>query len=345
MHGWGCDNVLAFEIVLPHGEITTVDEKHHPELYRALRGAGFSNFGIITSFTLAAIEPDNKKGFWTDISLFGQEHTSILLDHHHDLMTEKIDQDTSAAFLHNLVYDATHDAKMFYSMHFHSKHDDPESYPDVFAYTSDIEHLMPPKPAIMPYSSITWMIYGFQALPGKRQQMNTFSYLPSRELDQRLADLFWDEMLPRIKNVSGILTALVHQPTYANQRHNKRGGNVLGLDDKAETMNLMLLPWTWDSAADDELCLSTMKEIIDTGEAWAKELGVYHPYIYANYAGPWQDVFGGYGEENVKWLKKLQKKYDPEGVFTLGGLASGGFKLNKKDESHSKGSSSVKDEL
>jgi FAD/FMN-containing dehydrogenase len=335
---------LSFEIVLPSGEITTVDEEHHPDLYKALRGAGFAGFGIITSFTLEAITPANKKGFWTDISVFGPDKTEQLLDEHHKLMTETVEQDPDAAFLHAFVYDRRHDAKIFFSMHFHGKHEDPETYPEVYKYTEAIEHLAPPKPVIMPYSNVTWMIYGTNAPPGKRQMMNAFTYKPSKELDRRIANLVWEDVIPRVKNISGILPGIVNQPIYAKQRQKKRGGNALGLDDGNETMNLLLTPWTWDNAEDDELCLGIMKEIIDKGEAWAKELGVYHPYIYTNYAGIWQDVLGGYGDENLQWLKKVQKKYDPEGIFQIGSLGSGGFKLNTK-ETKSNGNGDIKDEL
>jgi hypothetical protein len=109
-------------------------------------------------------------------------------------------------------------------------------------------------------------------------------------------------------------------------------------------MNLLLTPWTWDNAEDDEFCFGVMKEIITKGETWAKELGVYHPYIYKNYAGIWQDVLGGYGEESLDWLKKVQREYDPEGVFVKGNFGSGDFKLATK-ETKNKGNGDIKDEL
>ena len=63
-YGWGCDNVLSYEIVLPNGKMAKVNEKHHPDLYMALRGAGQSSFGIITSFELETISLPNKNGIW-----------------------------------------------------------------------------------------------------------------------------------------------------------------------------------------------------------------------------------------------------------------------------------------
>ena len=195
------------------------------------------------------------------------------------------------------------------------------------------------------------MIYDSNPPPGKRNLYVSFSYTPSRELDEKMTTLLYDTLIPKIKNVSGIAPTVVMQPIFANQQRKKRGGNALNLaveDDAAKAMNLVLLPWTWDNASDDELITATIKEAIEHGETWAKELGVYHPYIYANYAGPWQDIWRGYGEENVRELKKLQRRYDPQGIFTRGGLCGGGFKLNGKDEvldGEKKAKGEVKDEL
>ncbi len=53
--------------------------------------------------------------------------------------------------------------------------------------------------------------------------------------------------------------------------------------------------------------------------------GTDNPYIYLNYAGKNQDVLGGYGKANVKKMKVLSKKYDPDGVFQT--LVPGGWQI------------------
>lgn len=47
-YGMTCDHILSADILLANGKIITVD-KHTPDLYFAIRGAGNGNFGIITS--------------------------------------------------------------------------------------------------------------------------------------------------------------------------------------------------------------------------------------------------------------------------------------------------------
>jgi FAD/FMN-containing dehydrogenase len=48
-HGTVCDNLLSVELVTAAGEILTVSEEAHPDLFWAIRGAG-ANFGVVTRF-------------------------------------------------------------------------------------------------------------------------------------------------------------------------------------------------------------------------------------------------------------------------------------------------------
>ncbi|EPQ50806.1 FAD dependent oxidoreductase [Gloeophyllum trabeum ATCC 11539] len=50
-YGLTIDTVVAFELVLPNGTVTTVTESSNPDLMFALKG-GYNNFGIVTKFTL-----------------------------------------------------------------------------------------------------------------------------------------------------------------------------------------------------------------------------------------------------------------------------------------------------
>lgn len=57
-HGFACDNVANFEIVLASGEIVNANSKTNSDLWVALKGSG-ANFGLITRFDMYVIEfPD-----------------------------------------------------------------------------------------------------------------------------------------------------------------------------------------------------------------------------------------------------------------------------------------------
>jgi FAD/FMN-containing dehydrogenase len=51
-YGLGVDQVLEMEVVNAAGEIITVNECQNEDLFFALRGAGGSTFGVVTSFTM-----------------------------------------------------------------------------------------------------------------------------------------------------------------------------------------------------------------------------------------------------------------------------------------------------
>ncbi|TVY27110.1 putative FAD-linked oxidoreductase [Lachnellula hyalina] len=51
-YGLGADQVLEMEIVTPGGDIITINECQHTDLFWAMRGGGGSTFGVITSVTI-----------------------------------------------------------------------------------------------------------------------------------------------------------------------------------------------------------------------------------------------------------------------------------------------------
>ncbi|KAI9437957.1 hypothetical protein H4582DRAFT_1951667 [Lactarius indigo] len=67
-YGLSIDNVVAFELVLPNGTVTTVTAEDH-DLWFALRGGG-NNFGIVTKFTLQSYSQGQ---VWGGTILFGSD--------------------------------------------------------------------------------------------------------------------------------------------------------------------------------------------------------------------------------------------------------------------------------
>jgi hypothetical protein len=95
---------------------------------------------------------------------------------------------------------------------------------------------------------------------------------------------------------------------------------------KTDTGDLvMLVSASWALPSDDAAVLAAAQNIVTSINSTAHQLGLGNRYIYQNYASAAQNVFGGYGEENLEKLEAVSKKYDPTGVFKK--LQPGYFKL------------------
>lgn len=82
---------------------------------------------------------------------------------------------------------------------------------------------------------------------------------------------------------------------------------------------------SWSNESDDAAILTAAENILDRCQAAAVAQGLSNPYIYQNYASFKQDVFAGYGQQNLAKLQAASKKYDPAQVFQK--LQPGYFKL------------------
>jgi len=101
--------------------------------------------------------------------------------------------------------------------------------------------------------------------------------------------------------------------------------NVMGFERfKEDLINIFFVP-TWILATDTERVYARMKQFEADLVTSQKEMGIYNPWIYLNYAAPWQKPIDGYGAANVAFLKSVSKQYDPKGVFQK--AVPGGFKL------------------
>ena len=81
----------------------------------------------------------------------------------------------------------------------------------------------------------------------------------------------------------------------------------------------------WSDKAHDAQQVAARDAVISESLEAGKATGLPSRFIYQNYASRDQDVSSGYGVENLKRLREVSRKYDPEGVFQQ--LQPGHFKL------------------
>lgn len=114
-------------------------------------------------------------------------------------------------------------------------------------------------------------------------------------------------------------------PKFYGQKN--AGNNVIGLD-KTLTQDSIILAAEVAATTLEERAYFTARisQVIAELEEYTKSIDAYVPYKYMNYADPTQDVLSSYGAENVAFLKRVAKEYDPSGFFQT--RVTGGFKLS-----------------
>ena len=342
--GWACDGVAAYEIVLADSTILNVTYASRPDLYFALRGGG-NNFGVVTSFTLEAF---SQGPIWGGNKMYSWDKVPAILDAYHAHTTDPNVVDRDAMGYDTFGYYQAYDMMFSLVQLVHTKPEEaiteegqiPSAY-EAYAEIESIEGTPPLK--IAPMSEHTLDVAA--SVPMQvRNIYQTISVRPNREYYGKVLEIFVEECTP-LKNLTGFLPVIHFQPITPDilDLMKRNGGNSLGISDAEEGLTLVSAAWAWKDEADDEVNRAAVDRLFDRLTKLAKKMNIAHSFVYQNYAAESQDVFAGYGEKNLKRLKKIQNNVDPDGVFTKGGLCGGGFKLNEKESS--KGKKGGKDEL
>ncbi|KAL0256813.1 hypothetical protein SLS55_007622 [Diplodia seriata] len=315
LHGWACDNVRSYELVLANGSVIDVSASAHSDLYRALRGGG-NSFGVVTRFDLDTFAQG---------PLWGGLHVWPLLD--------SVTRAVTAAFV-RFAYNAPSDphVSLFAGLGYRGGHfawaagqydalgrEAPSIFDD---FNGDMEQYGAPK--VMNTARVAALSDFADELDrsepaGMRSRFTTATFRADAELLRRLVDVFKQEVATALRSGLGddelFAPMLGIQPLSRSilEAQKKRGGNVMGLDESDGPL------------VDDAAAIQGIKAVLEKAVATAKEGGLYHPFKYLNYAAEDQDPLASYGEENVEFLRRVRKAYDADGVFTT--LVPGGFKF------------------
>lgn len=89
---------------------------------------------------------------------------------------------------------------------------------------------------------------------------------------------------------------------------------------------VFLADLSWSKAKDDGLFKKIGQTTIDQIDKYARSINKANEYIYLDYADQKQNPLRSYGTANLRKLREVARKYDPEAVFQ--NLVPGGFKLD-----------------
>jgi FAD binding domain-containing protein len=346
-YGWVCDSVISYEIVLPNGKIMDVTQKSSPDLYKALRGAGQTNFGVITAFTYEAFKPSSPK-IWDTQRMYSWDKLEALTKLHakYFLSPTNVIEKTGGWFGFGYIVD--YDMWVIVDRYVNTAHTDLETWPEAFEPFKSIE----PAPnteavTLRPFSNITIEVDNLSPF-GHRNLYATFTYKPSEPVMLAILEIFKEEA-DRIKtDVDQILPVIVWQLLSQNtiKHMQKNGGSAISMSLKPEEapLAIMNLAIRWAKAEDDEKITTMLDAFLTRAEAKAKEMNAWHPFKYVNYAHSSQNVIQGFGKDGVEWLRKVQKDIDPKRTFTRAGLNKGAFDLYLETAFDDK-ETTVRDEL
>ncbi|PTB44081.1 uncharacterized protein TrAFT101_002635 [Trichoderma asperellum] len=311
--GWTCDTVTSFQVVLADGSIVNANETENKDILIALRG-GANNFGVVTRIDFAAFEQGQLWGG----SLF---HTLETIDDNlkafQDFASAE-DYDEYASLITSFGYAAGRGAGIVNSVE----------------YTKPAESLPVFEPFLqIPNVMSTMRLAGMGEISreqaafspyGLRQFSLHTTHGSNLEVLKTVYSC-WKKSLSVVEDVANIIWSISLEPLPPIFYKKAGTNNSLGLSDRNKPLVITLLTAMWTDEADDAKVEKTARKMLVDIEAKAKELGEYDPFVYANYAAPWQDPISSYGKESIERLKKVRERVDPKGVFTH--RVTGAFKL------------------
>ncbi|ETS73771.1 hypothetical protein PFICI_14717 [Pestalotiopsis fici W106-1] len=320
-HGFACDNVVAYEVVLADGSVVTADAKSNEDLFRALKG-GSNNFGVVTKFTMKTVKSDQ---VWGGMTFYPKQ-----------TIPQAIDAVVSFAGKVN---------------------DDPDSnLVCIFTYMSEFKDVV--------VATLFNQIQGIEAAPAYDEWraipeiMNTVKKTTISEMafeynipanyhaiwftacfknDKRIvtkASELHDQLVEEIKKVApdgDFVTQCLWQPLpkLFSDQSVKAGGNIMGVERQTGDGLLFLATAMMKTPEQEAAVHPKVKTWVNEVKSYAASIDGNLEWTYLNYADPSQDVLKTYGVENLKKMKAVAAKYDPNQVFQK--LCPGGFKISKVD--------------
>ncbi|KAF1957642.1 FAD-binding domain-containing protein [Byssothecium circinans] len=316
-HGFACDSVTDFEVVLASGEVVHANMQENPDLLVSLRG-GLNNFGIVTSFTMKTLPSGN---MWGGINYYMPGSFGALIEATVDFVQNEKDPDTH--LMSSMGYGMGQ--QVVTCCMYHTK--GVENPPSLQPFTSQSDQ-------IKDYSSLRTATHiefcnelSSFTKDGVRSFYATCTIRPDVGLMNNLHREFLNT-LEELKSAEGLIFSLGFFPLTKSLLENSKaaGGNAKDIDPSDGPLFIILLNPTWDSPTDDVRVHQGVEDLLAKFKKVASERGLLHRYLFTNYTYQKDDALSGYGEESLERMRKVSEKFDPAGVFQK--AVPGGFKIN-----------------
>ncbi|CAH0050919.1 unnamed protein product [Clonostachys solani] len=311
-HGLGADGIKNLQVVLSDGRIVNANHEENAELLQALKGGG-TNFGIVTQIDLFT-HPLIKLQY--NITLYNPDNYVEI-----NKATVKIQQEmekdpkigmftnyNSAFVAVGLIYADTSEKKSEAFKAF-----------DLISTSAAKIGMACDTPNGTLFSLAKVMSH-----PGidLKRYVGTLTTKFSEEL-YAVAYNAWREALKTLPE--GVMLHYTIQPLGPDcvTAGEAKGGNIMGLEKVSQVWWVFTVEWPQEGS--DEAAQKAVDSCIDALTASAKSQGLLLNYLCASFANLNQDVIHSYGAENVKKMREVSHKYDPEQLFQK--LQNNGFLL------------------
>nr|XP_036583603.1 FAD binding domain-containing protein [Colletotrichum truncatum]KAF6792746.1 FAD binding domain-containing protein [Colletotrichum truncatum] len=323
-HGFACDSVANFEVVLANGTITNANAKDNADLWKALKGSS-GNLGFVTRIDQFNLNLDvvNSTDMWGGLVRYNLSQRDNVFNAYIDF-ADNMAKDLASQNIVAMSWGSQGYGHSAILSNIDAKEAPPafDKYMAIPTSSSTLRlgavaEIVPEFTGPTPLGLYANWIVG--------QFRNDFRMMDFIDKKLQQYGTMMEEAAPKAK--FDVLVQL--QPfTQSMVAHGlRKGGNVLGLEhvvaDGPTTNWLIVL--TTDTLETQKKILPLALQYRKDINAHAKKLGVYKEWTYLNYAWADQDPIATYGDDNIAFLKLVAMKVDPDGVFQK--RRKTGFKL------------------
>ncbi|GKT63043.1 FAD binding domain-containing protein [Colletotrichum tofieldiae] len=327
-HGFACDTVANFEVVLADGSIVNANATSNPDLWQGFKGSG-ANLGLVTRFDMYAIDfPDPLKPVvWGGNLIYSLESGPQVIDALVDF-TDNVYKDENSS---SIVYWAYIPAIGGMILNAAIENTLAEVAPPVFDgyYAAGNITQDTTKVDLM---SVVANELGSGQPAGFRNAWFTLAFANDARVMNYAVGKFYtlNEDLEKAVGVdSGFNTLCMFQPITKSivSKGIANGGNILGLEKYIANGNgiMFLITLAINGADNERIAFPYVQAYTEDVEAYAASLDLGWGWKFLNYAHKVQDVISSYGDASVEKLRAASAKYDPKGVFQ--NLRQSGFKI------------------
>ncbi|CAJ2512828.1 Uu.00g009470.m01.CDS01 [Anthostomella pinea] len=316
-YGWTCDSVANLEVVLADGRIVNANPDENPDLLWVLSG-GTNNFGIVTRGDLQTFPQGDLWGGQVVRPMQTADEQVVALAAFND--PESYDE--FASLITTFAYSGDQDVQVVVNDMQYTK---PEANPLVF-------HALSSMAAVSSTQRITNMSdlaaeTEANDANGSRQASATLTKVSSIAA-LNAAVQAWNASVASVRTIPSIVWGLGLDPLPPLLYERHADANAPGLADrKGKALIIINLTAKWLDVADDDAVDAAARALIEAIKRDVGGLDALDPFLYVNYAAPWQRPVESYRRASVERMRRVQDMYDPGRVFT--NTVPGGFKVHQ----------------